>query len=313
MVTVSGPVAVVSGVRIAVPVSGALRVRRPVLDQLPEPAFDERPPVLVVDPVVRDREPGECVVPAGEEPAAPVGLQDDLHAARGGEEGHLDLVHRVRVLRRRGQLDLLVEGELLAGAADAAVLQIRGPEAESEPAECFEDHLLHRQGAHRELIEVALVLGPGDRQLRADAEHDAQALPVQLGDRCLPGQRDRERHTELRTLGQPEAAAHGEALEGHDVLLLPLLVLGLHPRDELQRDVVDVEVGAAALEMDLAGQGAAGSGRPGGEDGVDGGAAHAERAEQSFEHHCGVHSLICVRGVRGVRERRRRLPFSTDV
>src|SRR5690606_11056037 len=87
------------------------------------------------------------------------------------------------------------------------------------------------------------------------------------------------------------AAPDGEPLEGETALALALLVLDLHPGDEFQGDVLDVEGGAAALEMDLAGERRAGPERARVEDRVDGGAAHTERAEQSFEHHGGVHSL----------------------
>ena len=77
------------------------------------------------DVVVTDREAGDRVVALGEESAALVGLQDHLQAAGAREEGQLDLVDLVGVLRGRGELDLLVEGQLLAGAADAPVVRGR--------------------------------------------------------------------------------------------------------------------------------------------------------------------------------------------
>ena len=62
--------------------------------------------------------------------------------ARTCEEGHLDLVDLMRVLRRRGEFDLLVEGQLLAGAADVPVFQIGGLEAEAELPERLQDRFL---------------------------------------------------------------------------------------------------------------------------------------------------------------------------
>jgi hypothetical protein len=45
--------------------------------------------------------------------------------------------------------------------------------------------------------------------------------------------------------------------------------------------------------MDLSGERAAGADGRGIENRVDRGAADAERAEQSLEHHGGVHSFMC--------------------
>src|SRR5690606_10747216 len=86
-------------------------------------------------------------------------------------------------------------------------------------------------------------------------------------------------------------AADGEPLEGDNALALAPVVLGLDPGHQRQGDVLDVEAGVAALETDLPGEGAAGADGDRVEDRVDGGAADTERAEQSFEHHGGVHSL----------------------
>ena len=57
-----------------------------------------------------------------------------------------------------------------------------------------------------------------------------------------------------------------------------------------------VEVAVTALQMDLPAQGAAGQHRARVQDRVDRGAAHAECAEQPFEHHRGVHSFMCMCG-----------------
>src|SRR3712207_7023491 len=57
-----------------------------------------------------------------EQPAAPVHLQDDVHALRVGEEGDLEFVDPAAQAGRRGELDLLVEGQL--AAPDAALLHV---------------------------------------------------------------------------------------------------------------------------------------------------------------------------------------------
>lgn len=128
---------------------------------------------------------------------------------------------------------------------------IGGLEAEAELPQCLQDRLLHRQGPDPQLVEVALVLGARHRQLGAYAEHDAQALPVQLGDRSLPRQSHAERHTAQLTLGEPEAAPDGEPVEDDDTFTLALPVLGLDPRHQLHGDVrVFHENGAARPRVD---------------------------------------------------------------
>ncbi len=265
-----------------------------MLDELLDPAVDDRGPVLVLDTLVGDVEAGERIVAGRQGAAALVRLQYDLHAARVRQERQLDLVDLLRVRGRRDELDLLVERQSLAGAADAPVLEVGRLETEPEPAQGFEHGLLHRQWRDDQLVEIALVLRTRHRQLGAHAEDDAQALPVQLGGRRLPRQGHAERHAALLALGEAEAAADGEAVEGDDVLALTALVLGLDPGHQLQGDVLDLEVRFSAHELNLAGERAAGPDGSRVEDRVDGGAAHAERAEQSFEHHGGVHSFTCV-------------------
>lgn len=68
-------------------------------------------------------------------------------------------------------------------------------------------------------------------------------------------------------------------------------MLRLDPGHEFEGDVLDVEVGLPALEVNLAGERAAGQDRSRIENRVDRGGAHAERAQKSLEHHRGVHSL----------------------
>ncbi len=119
-------------------------------------------------------------------------------------------------------------------------------------------------------------------------------LSVQFGDRGLPRQRDGERDAAPLPFGQAETTGDGEALEGDETLGLTALVLGLDPGDQFQSDVVDVEVGLAALEVDLTAEATAGEEGAGVEDRVHRGPAHSERAEQPFEHHGGVLLRVCV-------------------
>ncbi|GHC89864.1 hypothetical protein GCM10010349_77970 [Streptomyces flavofungini] len=191
--TMPVPVAVMAVAMEVVPVLVSVPVRRPVLDHLAHPAVDDRVPVLVLGSVAGDPEAGDRVVAGGEEAAAFVGLQDDLHLVAVGEEGHLELGDRVRVFGGSCQLDLLVEGQLLAGAADVTQLQVGGLEAEAELSEGFQDRLLDGQRGDGQRVQVTLVPGARHRQLGAHAQDDAQALPVQLRDRRFPRQGDRER------------------------------------------------------------------------------------------------------------------------
>ncbi|GAA2424535.1 hypothetical protein GCM10010421_08840 [Streptomyces glaucus] len=80
----------------------------------------------------------------------------------------------------------------------------------------------------------------------------------------------------LLTRAEPEASADGEPLEGDDALAPALAVPGLDPRHEFQGDVLEVEVRVPAVEVDLAGQRAAGAGGSRVEDHVDGGSARTQ-------------------------------------
>src|SRR3712207_9421863 len=66
---------------------------------------------------VAQPQPAADVPPLAQQAAAPVDLQDDVHPLRVGEEGDLQLVDPAAQPVRRGELDLLVEGQL--AAADA--------------------------------------------------------------------------------------------------------------------------------------------------------------------------------------------------
>ncbi len=225
------------------------------------------------------------VVALGEETAALVRLDHDLQPARRGEEGHLDLVDRARLTGRRKDLDLLVAGQPLAGPPDVAELQVGGLEGVAELPERFQDRFLGGQRPHRQRVEVSLVPGARDLQLRADAEHGPEVLAVQFGDRRLPGQGDGERHGVFGLLRQPESAADREAVEDGRRLVLLVLALALDPGDEEEGDPVHRRVRSAAAQPDLAGEGAAGQGRSGLQDGVDRGSADPEGSEQLLEHH----------------------------
>ncbi len=73
----------------------------------------EQPGELVpVGVVVAEPEPAELVAAGGQQPAAAVGLQDDVHPGAVDEEGDFQFGDAPGVLARRLQLDLLVEGQV---------------------------------------------------------------------------------------------------------------------------------------------------------------------------------------------------------
>lgn len=152
----------------------------------------------------------------------------------------------------------MVEGQLLAGAADAPVFEVSALEAEAELPEGFQDRLLDRQGVHRKGVEVALVLGAGHPQLGTDSQDDAEWLAVQLRDGGFPRQGDRERHGAALALGEVEAAADVETFEDGRAVILAGVMCGFGIRDEFERDVLDVEVRPATSQVDFAGHASAG-------------------------------------------------------
>lgn len=164
-------------------------------------------------------------------------------------------------------------------------LQVGRPERVTELPEGLQDRFLRGQRSHRERVEVALVARSRDFQLRPDAEHGAEVLAVELGDRRLPRQGDGERHRVLGLLRQPEPAADGEPFEDDRALVLLVLALHLDPGDEEKRDPVDRHVRSAAPQADLPGDETAGQGRAWLQNGVDGGATDPEGSEQLLEHH----------------------------
>lgn len=107
---------------------------------------------------------------------------------------------------------------------------------------------------HGQRVQVSLVLRARHGQLGPYPQHYAQRLAVQLGDRSLPREVDGERHTVQGLLGETETASDGDPVEDDDALVLAVAVLGLGPGDQLQCDVLDVEVGVTALQMDLPAQ-----------------------------------------------------------
>lgn len=233
----------VARVRIVVRVGAVAPVRSVVLDEPADPGVDHGVPVPVARTLMTDDVPVEGVVPLGEEAAALVGLQYHLHAVGVREEGQFDLADHVGVLGRRGELDLLVEGQLLAGATDAAQFEVGGLEAVAQLPEGLEDRLLDGKRAHVDLVEITPVPGAGHREFGAQPEYDTQALPVQLGDRGLPGQRHTERDTALLALGETEAAADGESVEDDGALVFPVVGLGLDTGDEFERDELSHLIG----------------------------------------------------------------------
>lgn len=77
---------------------------------------------------------------------------------------------------------------------------------------------------------------------------------MQLADRCLPRERHAERHGPLLLLAEAETAPDGEPFEREEAFALPVLVLGLHARDQFEDDVLDLRDRASASQPHLSGQ-----------------------------------------------------------
>jgi hypothetical protein len=236
---------------------------------------------------VADRH-AQDVVAAAEEATAAVALDQHLERVGCRHERHLDLVQPARERGRRAELQLLVAVQRRTG--DAATLDVGAAEGAADPFERREDALLCRQRLHPDGIEVALVPGLRDLQLRADADgHLRQVPPGDHVERRLQWQCQPERDGPPLAGSQDErtgCAFPTDPLLADRLAVLAVVagVLVLGPHDERQVQVADLLLELAGEDLDDPVERAARPTDGGVHDRVHGRAA-AEPGLESLEHH----------------------------